>query len=201
MVDDKPQPPPVLKDTLKIVGDVEIRNGDNIIKAKNRFTQTILQHICNMISLSDIPNGGGVVGVQGPMQTPVEHIYLGTDVATPTVYNTTALTTPIGGAPGTAPDLMSGNTSNPSNGNFQISITATWNAGTLPLNPTVGEMALYLNMFSAPTNLQAFAWTTSYSPPGQVLTSRLSVADGSFVAFAIDSTKPLAVTWIITVSF
>ena len=197
-------------DSIKILGEVEIRNGDTVIKAKNKFVQTILQHITNALSNSVLYGGGGgfpTDGWHGPTDSTVggPKMYVGTDIAQVTLYNTAALTTPIGGAPGTAPNLVIGNTSNPSNGVFQMSITATWNAETLPGNPTIGEMALYLNVYPAPANLKAFGWSivfgSPYSPGAVALASRLSVADGSFVAFVVDSTKPLAITWTITVSF
>ena len=189
-----------LGDSIKIVGEVEIRNGDTVIKAKNRFVQTMLQHICNMMSLANINSGPGVTGIQGPMQPPLyTHMYLGTDTTTPTVYNATALASPIGAPPGTAENIFIGSTSNPSNGVFQITMSATWNAGTVI--GTVGELALYLLVLPA-GNLRAFQWTTSLNPlGGGVLASRLSVADGSFPAFVIDNTKPLAVTWTLKVSF
>lgn len=195
MVNNKTQNPPVLKDTLKIVGEVEIRNGDTVIKAKNRFVQTILQNICNMMSFSARLTLA-LNEFQGAMF--IRNIYLGTDIAIPTAYNTTALTFPIGIAPGTAPNTLIGSTSNPSDGVFQITMTATWNSGTV--SGTVGETALYLNVFPA-GNLKAFGWSGLYQPGAAVLASRLSVADGSFEAFLIDDTKPLVVTWTLQVIF
>lgn len=190
--------PIIFGDSIKITGEVEIRNGDTVIKAKNRFVQTILQHITNSMTLNFINASGGNSGWLGPINAP--NMYLGTNTATATAYNTSALTTPIGGAPGTAPNLIIGNTSKPSNGVFQMSITATWNAGTI--SGTVGEMALYFNLQSA-GNLFAWAWSRTSGPLSGtvILASRLSVADGSFSAFLIDNTKPLAVTWTIKVSF
>lgn len=189
--------PILLGDSINIRGEVEIRNGATVIKAKNRFVETILQHICNITSLYRGINGAATWFI-GPTNSP--NMYLGTNIATATAYNTTALTTPIGGAPGTAPNLIIGNTSNPSNGVFQMSITATWNAGTV--SGTVGEMALYLVMYPG-GSLQAFHWQifNGVYSGGTNLASRLSVADGSFSAFAIDNTKPLVITWTITVSF
>lgn len=184
-------------DSIKIEGFVEIRNGDKVIKAKNRFVQTILAHISNALVLGRISAGApSVIYWRGPFWD--YNIYLGTDQVTPTVFNTTALTSPIGGAPGTAPNTKIGSTSNPSNGVFQINTTATWNAGTV--SGTVGEMALYLNLTPA---LKGYQWGGAATQEnGAVqLGSRLSVADGSFSAFPIDNTKPLAVTWTIRVSF
>ena len=188
----------MFNDTIKIEGFVEIRNGDMVIKAKNKFVQTILQHIINFISMGIIP--GSNAASQGPIS--VYNMYVGTDIAQATLYNTAALTTPIGGAPGTAPNSIGGVTSNPSNGVFQMSITATWNAGTLPGDPTIGEMALYLDMYSAPASLFAYQWVMQpYAPGGAKLASRLAAADGVFAPFAINSANPLSIVWTIQVSF
>lgn len=182
-------------ETIKIEGFVEIRNGATVIKAKNKFVQTTLQHILNFLSLT-----GSVAApnFNGPSNT--FNMYVGTDTVTATVYNTTALTAPIGGAPGTAPNSIGAVTSNPSNGVFQIVMTAVWNAGSLPGNPTVGEMALYLNLFPAGT-LEAYGWIANYLPGAAVLGSRLAAGDAAFTPFVVNSANPLSIVWTIQFSF
>lgn len=185
--------------TIKVEGFVEIRNGDKVIKAKNKFVQTMLQNILNFLSNYTCQNAGNYW--QGP--TTSFNMYVGIDAAQVTLYNTTALTTPIGGAPGTAPNSIGGVTSNPSNGVFLINFTATWNAGTLPGNPTIGELALYLSVFAA-GNLSAYQWSTGTGGGGTgtpVLVSRLAAADGVFSPFAINSANPLSIVWTIQLSF
>ena len=182
-------------DTIKIEGFVEIRNGDTVIKAKNRFVQTLLQHVLNFLSCTSAP--APLNTQRGPMQA--VNMYVGTDTTTPTVYNTTVLTSQIGIAPGTPPTTIGGTTQNPSNGVFRIIITATWNAGSLPGNPTIGEMALYMTVFPSGT-LRSFAWVDSGTPPA-ILASRLAVADGTFSAFTINSANPLSIVWTIQLSF
>jgi hypothetical protein len=181
-------------DTIKMEGFVRIQNGDACIKAKNKFVQTTLQHITNMIA------GYGWATSANAIYGPIRNysMYIGSDTNTPTEYNTTALTTPIGTNPGTVPTTINGGVSNPSNGVFNMVITATWNPGTV--SGTVGEMALYLNMY--PTgNLRAFQWATSYISPSAIMASRLSAADGNFSAFPINTSNPLSIAWTIQLTF
>lgn len=186
----------IIEGIIEIKGFVEIRNGDAIVKAENKFVQTTLQLIMNWLSLTHTPANMNNSG-QGPMN--IYNIYIGSDLATPTLYDTTVLTLPIGTAPGTAPNAKGGTTSNPSNGVFRTIITATWNPGTV--SGIVGEMALYLNLYSAPTYLKTFGWSEIYQPPIAVLASRLAVADGAFSSFAINTANPLTITWTIQFSF
>jgi hypothetical protein len=181
-------------DTIKMEGFVEIQNGDTHIKAKNKFVQTTLQHITNMIAGYGWWNS--VTTFYGPIRS--YSIYIGQDISTPTAYNSTALSSPIGTSPGTGPNSISGTVSSPSNGIFNMSITATWNPGTL--SGIVGEMALYMNIYTA-GNLRAFQWGGGYNPPSAVMASRLSVADGDFSSFAINTLNPLSIAWTIQLRF
>lgn len=193
----EPIQPILLGDSINIRGYVEIRNGDTVINGKNKFVQSLLGHISNIMTLGRISwTQASSLFWRGPMYS--LNMYLGTDTVTTTTYNTTALYSPIGTSPGTAPNTLLGSTVNPSNGVFQIVITATWNTGTV--SGTVGEMALYLNLTPA---LKGYQWGGSSTQEyGAVqLASRLAVADGTISSFIIDNTKPLAVTWIIQVSF
>lgn len=185
--------------TIKVEGFVEIRNGDKVIKGKNKFVQTMLQNILNFLSANFLKNQGDYW--YGP--TTSFNMYVGTNTAQVTLYNTTVLTAPIGGAPGTAPNSIGGVTSNPSNGVFLINFTATWNAGTLPGNPTIGELALYLSVFAA-GSLNPYQWTSGTGGGGTgtpVLVSRFAAADGVFTPFTINSANPLSIVWTIKYSF
>ena len=106
----------------------------------------------------------------------------------------TQLVSPIGAAPGTEPSSKSGALTNPSPGVWRIVYTATWDAGTV--SGTVGEVALYL------TTVSSFIFGDSgwYCDGGKNMVSRLSVADGAFSAFTIDTNKPFTVTWTIEIS-
>lgn len=183
-------------DTIKMEGIVKIQNGDTCIKAKNKFVQTTLQHIANMISGSGWVSYSGLY-FYGPLL--YYNMYIGTDTTTPTLYNSTALSLPIGTSPGTVPNSINGSVTNPSNGIFNMVITATWNQGRV--SGTVGEIALYLNMYPA-GNLKPFQLSnTNYNPNSAIMASRLSVADGAFSAFTINTGNPLSIAWTIQLRF
>ena len=175
-------------DSVKIRGIVEIINGDKKIVAENKFVQSMVVWLANMTSISQIWNE------HAPLSN--WDVYLGIDTNTTTKYNTTALTTPIGTAPGTVANIKTGSTSNPSNGVFRVTFTTTWNPATLG-SATVGEMALY---FSIRGILQGFGWVTDGTETKQ-LASRLAVADGAFTAFTINPVNPVTVNWTIQYSF
>lgn len=129
-------------------------------------------------------------------------MYLGTDTVTATTHAMTALTSPIGASPGTAPNSMNGvDLSNPSAGVFKAAVIAQWLAGTV--SGTVGELALYLRPF---TDLAVGWYKTipygsgdwSYS---RIMVSRLSEADTDFSSFVIAPSKSLTVQWELEVSF
>lgn len=191
-----------LSENIKIEGFVEIRNGDKVFKGKNKFVQNLLQTILNFLSNARAGSSGAgcTQCVAGPADPSLGMytMYLGTDTVTVTVYNTTALTSPIGGAPGTPPNTLTASQTNPSNGVYQINITATWNAGTV--SGTVGEMALYMNLIAVP-NLRAFAWDALYFPQNASLGSRFAAADGAFSPFLINEANPLTIIWTIELSF
>ena len=124
-------------------------------------------------------------------------IYLGTDTDTATGHNTTALVSPIGSAPGTPPDHTDGcDLSNPSTGVWEVCYIAIWYAGSV--SGTVGEMALYLRPFTNLTPLWSVDGSATFD---EAMVSRLSVADGDFSAFAIDTSKSLTVEWKIRIEF
>ncbi len=127
-------------------------------------------------------------------------IYLGTDTAAPTTHSMTALTSPIGTIPGTAPDTIFGaDLTNPSGGTFRVDVTAQWVSGTV--SGTVGELALYMGAFTdLSPNWVKDSPGASYSYP-VIMVSRLSEADGDFSGFVIDETKSLTVQWDMEVSF
>ena len=178
-------------DTIKIEGLVEIQNGDTHIKARNKFTQSLLKHIMNFMSNAHSSNP-----VTMKLCTYSYNMYIGTDTTTLTAYNTTVLTSPIGPSPGTGPNILSGSSTNPLAGIFKVIVTATWEAGTV--TGTVGEMGLYLNTFDA---LQGFGWGSDVNTTGNRLACRLAVADGDFSAFTISTPNPLIISWTIQLSF
>jgi hypothetical protein len=84
--------------------------------------------------------------------------------------------------------------SNPSPGVYQVTYTSTWNAGAV--SGTIGEVGLFLYIWDA---LQSAGGSSGI--PSRRLASRLSVADGDFTAYTIDTALPLTVQWIVQFSF
>ena len=115
---------------------------------------------------------------------------LGTDTTTTTSASTTALAAPIGTGIGTSPNAGTVVLNNPAGGTYNSVITATWNAGTV--SGTIGEIGLYAYGMGGPLG---------NSTSAQYLFSRLSVADGSFTAFTINTSLALTVTWTITFAY
>jgi hypothetical protein len=144
--------------------------------------------------------GAGTWGIS----TYAYDVYIGTNTTTPTSYNTIVLASPIGTAPGTAANIKTGSTSNPSNGVFRVTFSTTWNAGTV--SGTVGEMALYLTLRST---LQSFGWTILSSGENHYgsfqetkqLVSRLAAADGTLTPFIINTINPLTINWTVQFNF
>lgn len=127
-------------------------------------------------------------------------MYLGSDVATVTIHEMAALVAPIGNAPGTAPNTITGiDRTNPSSGVWRTSFIAVWYAGTV--SGVVGELGLYLRPFTDFTAGWSRGVTTSnYSYPSS-LVSRLSSANEDFSSFVIDPSKSVTVQWDVEVSF
>ena len=183
---------------INIGGFVEIINGDtHLQEQQNKLVQTMYAWFSNMTSCSALVHSSNSNDTWSLMTNGYQ-MYLGTDMITPTLYNTTVLTSPIGTAPGTAPNTTGGTVTNPSTVVFRILFSATWNAYTV--SGTVGEMALYLRLMSSA--IQGFGWT-KYVPATEPLqlASRLAVADGSMSSFAINNAAPLTVNWIIQFSY
>ena len=181
-------------DQLLVKGKVTIWQGEGrdrkviVREAENHWVDAGLRGlvsalVCSRENQNIYPWAAGV------------QMYLGSDTAAPTTHGMTALTTPIGVAPGTPPNTISGaSRTNPETGKWQTSVTAVWNAGTV--SGTVGELALYLRAFANIT----VGWTLT-SNPANVMVSRLSSADSDFSGFAIDPSKSLTVEWRISISY
>jgi len=127
-------------------------------------------------------------------------IYLGSDVSTTTTPGMTSLVSPIGTAPGTAPNSTWGtDIEQVATGVWRVTFVARWNAGTV--SGTVGELALYLRPFtSTGVGWEKTIVSGTYTYP-QAMVARLSVADGDFSSFIIDPNKSLTVQWEVRISF
>lgn len=183
---------------INIGGFVEIINGDTYLKEQqNKLVQTMYAWFSNMTSCNGYVHTSNISDTWSLMTNGYQ-MYLGTDIITPTAYDTTALTSPIGIAPGTAPNTTGGTVTNPSTAVYRILFSATWVPYTV--SGTVGEMALYLRLM-APT-IQGFGWQRIGSVTESLrLASRLAVADGSMSSFAINNASPLTMNWTIQFSY
>jgi hypothetical protein len=200
MVKLKEKPVKKPTDRILIKGLVTVWQGEGkdkkilVRKAENHWVDQGLRGLLSALVLNYVrhPQYGPdfLIWVYNPA------MYLGQDTATLTTHGMTALVTPIGAAPGTGPNSISGaDRTNPATGEWRTSLTAIWYSGTI--SGTVGEMALYLRPF---TNI-TFRWTSDGGTLNSLMVSRLSAADGDFTSFAIDTTKSLTVQWEIVITF
>ena len=172
---------------IKISGKVRVENGDVVIEGKNHFTDPMMKTIISFL--------GADYGYSQdkPMPTYSWNIYIGSDTATATTHDMTALASPIGTSPGVEPNTKHGALSNPEAGIWRVIYTAVWDSGTV--SGTLGELGLYLKT----TSYFEFGKTDWYCNTGPDMVSRLASADGAFTAFTINTSEPLSVTWTIEV--
>jgi hypothetical protein len=178
---------------IRIRGIVDIQNGKYHQKARNHFVGAMLNELINFLSAANL---GQAYFIPAYNWTYLNYgfMVLGTDTTTPTNKSMTALVVPIGTAPGTKPNSQTGSTAALANG-ASVTYTATWNAGTV--SGTVGEIGLYLYIDNT-------LWTFGANgPTSQVsqFASRLSVGDGDFTAFTINTAAPLTINWTIQFTF
>ncbi len=177
---------------------VDVWNGDkHLVHARNHFVGQGLIGLANIMG-GIPPTTAGSSASSGlsayylqTSGTSNAKMYLGTDTATATTFGTTALTAPIGTAPGTLPSAMTIQSATDNTTYVKLIFVATWNAGTV--SGTVGELGLY--GYEMYLTLGSGALTTS------ALLSRLSTKDGDFTAFTINTANALAVTWTIELVF
>jgi hypothetical protein len=171
-------------DFIGIRGTVKIENGKHIVIGKNHWVAQGLETIGSYLVT--------VWNIYGALSN--WNIYIGSDTSTTTTVGMTSLVSPIGTAPGTAPNTNSFSGIYYSTSTTPIVITwiATWNAGTV--SGTLGEAGLYLYINTNNLTNGAYA-----SNPG--LASRLSAADGSFTAFTINTAAALTVTWTVSLVY
>jgi hypothetical protein len=191
------------QDEVQIKGFVTIWQGDEkdkrfiAVRAENHFVDAGLKGLVSALVCKTLKTNSGGVSIYAWSYLP--QIYLGSDVETPTVHEMSALTSPIGASPGTAPSTISGAArTNPSSGKWRTSYIAIWYAGSV--SGTVGELGLYLRPFTEFTAGWDRSAYASYSYDSK-LVSRLSHANSDLSSFAIDPSKSLTVQWDLEVSF
>jgi hypothetical protein len=182
-------------DFIGIRGTVKIENGEHIAIGRNHWVSQGLELIgAYLLGGSFYYSTGYIYGASYNF-----NIYIGSDTSTPTTVSMASLAAPIGTQPGTAPNTksLSGVYYSSSTTPVVLTWSATWNAGTV--SGTLGETGLYLydwfyTVGDRPLTSEAY----SNNP---FLASRLSVADGSFTAFTINTAAALTVTWTVNLVY
>jgi len=179
---------------IRVRGFVKIFQGDRLVaEGENKFVNQGLISLATVFSANNL-YGDNLFPYGWTSLT--TYILLGTDTSTKTAMNMTSLVSPIGGANPIKANAQSISNGNPSSGVYQVIYTATWNAGTI--QGTVGEVGLYLKGW---TTLQTAGQQTAGGAQVVVLFSRMSVADGDFTAYTINTSLPLTVQWVLQFSF
>ncbi|MFQ5906510.1 MAG: hypothetical protein ACE5JA_08050 [bacterium] len=180
-----------LKENIKITGIVRIIQGEKVVvEARNHFVNQGLMALISLLCISYHGHASYAPAREWTTTRAYCGIRLGSDTTTPTAAIMEDLISALGGWASSA----SLSRSNPSPGVYQVTYTSTWNAGAV--SGTIGEVGLFL-----------YIWDTLQPAGGNSLTpskrlaSRLSVADGDFTAYTIDTALPLTVQWIIQFSF
>ncbi len=182
-------------DTIKITGIVRIlQNGKVVRESRNHFVNQGLLSLVSLLGCSASNGSVNLPGANWSANNSQSTMVLGTNTSAPTTASMTGLTSPIGAGIGTTPNTKSGVNGNPSAGVYQVTYLATWNAGTV--SGTIGELGLYLCMKAG---LLGFGAT--WDGNNLIFISRLSVADGDFAAYPIDTGLALTVQWIVRFSF
>ncbi len=175
----------------------------HIASGRGRLLQQGLISVANLIGCASISSNGGpnhayawlnafAVGSNGIPAIP--SIRLGTGT-TSTTYNMTQLASILS----TAPSSVTGSTSNPSNGVYKITPTATWNAGTIAGSTEITEAGLY-----AYGEFQQQSFGAGYAScvtDTVGLVDRICSTDDDFTAFEVNASNPLTLYYGIQVSF
>lgn len=180
-------------DTIKLTGEVEILQGEKVVaRLRNHFVNQGLISLINLLACNELYSTSNVPARN--WATKGSFIALGTDTATTTGATMAALVSPIGAAPGTKADSQGISSSSPATGQYEVTYTATWNAGTI--SGTIGELGLYLYGKDSLSGAGG-----QYRDLTYIMFSRLSVADTDFTAYTIDTALPLTVQWRVRFSF
>ena len=185
-------------DKILITEQYVIKSGSKILFAtKGHIVNAGLQMLTNIMGISYCYNNSQ--NMEFPaynFASETTYIQLGTG-GNVTTATTTALTTPVAAKA----NSQSGSATNPANGQYKINFTATWNAGALTAL-TITEMGLWLNAISDITTFQAFGATPTINATTNVFFfSRISVADGDFASFVVNTAVPLTITWTLTFQY
>lgn len=186
-----------ITDTVQIGGNVTIYQTDDdgnreyITKGvENHFTNNMLRGLTSFMC------GGQYYGncmLAGTLYlwSYDWNILLGLDTVTPTTFSMTSLVSQLGVSPHTKGDDNIETIDN----KCRILYTASWNPNTI--SGRIGEIGLYLRAFESisPSWVAYHDCNRKSNGYSLKLCSRLSVADGSFNAFEVDTSRALTVVW------
>jgi len=181
---------------IVITGSVEITNGPKHAGPyRNHFVNNALQALMYILLINFTYSTQDTSHYIYVAPLYPETIYIGSNTTTKTAASMTALVNPIGTAPGTAPNTLVSSIQMLANGSA-VTYSATWNPGTV--SGTIGEMALYGSATSTYYAGSLPSLTSNlYMNSSSEMLSRLSVADGDFSAFTINTSYPLVIAWTI----
>ncbi len=172
---------------IKITGIVNIKNGDNEIKAKNHMVINGMKTFLGSMVWTETPYNDG-----SPAGNYRLECKIGNDTSTATSSDMTSLVSPL--SPSITENENNGSISgaiNSGSNYIEVAYTFNWNSGTI--TGTLGEVGLFNYLY--PTT----DWINgSYN---KSMTSRLSSADGDFSSFVIDDTVPLTIDWTLRFEF
>jgi hypothetical protein len=188
----------IIADEIRIY-EGEGKNRKLRVKSKGHIVNQGLIAVTNLLSWSTITYAGssnGGLSSYNFIPSGNSYIRLGTGGGA-TAGSTVSLSAPVA----TVPSSQAGTTSSPQTGQYRISWTATWNAGSLTAI-TVSEVGLSLAFGSSFSTLQSFGWSRSNTTVESVMFfSRLSSADNDFTAFTVNTAVPLTIEWRLTFTF
>jgi hypothetical protein len=164
--------------SLKLFGEVEIENGDTKINGRNHWVGAGLGTLAAFI--------GSTSGASVNATTSNWYIFLGLDTTTATNVTMSSLAKPILTQPNVK--LASGSYIGGSTNAVSVRYASVWLPGTV--SGTIGEVGLYLTLSGG---------NYPIGNPGMV--ARLSVADGSFTAFTVNTSKTLSIYWDINLVY
>ena len=177
----KQQTKKAYRPSLKCEVEYYVKNGETEFVAHNKVVGQGLRHLVNALHYYCLAGGGNI-----SISTGLGTVRVGTGSGA-TADGTTGLVAEVA----TAPSSVAYSTDNPVAGQYRAKMTATWNAGVLSA-VTVTEIAAKGGCLAT---LQSLTHTTN------VLLGRLSVTDGEFASFLVNTAVPLVIEIRFTFTF
>lgn len=177
---------------IKMFGDVEITNGDNVVTGRNHFLNNGFRSIYDIILLTYINayNKNDACTYYYYLPANSWYMRLGTDTTTVTDPTMDELTSLIAIAPTSQQMFITDGTDD---GHYIITFRSIWATGTI--SGTVGEMGLYMRCGeNINQHMYSSKYYTAITPPVK-LVARMTCIDNDFSPIVIDETKPFIVDW------